>query len=178
MKSQLTLSALLLVFFVSANAQVGAWDPELEEKSQDIISMYQDTNSIFKSYFEEAYGYAVFPSIGKGAIGIGGAHGRGVAYEKGKPFGEVKMTQISIGFQWGGQVYSEIIFFEDEVALDRFKANKVEFAGQASAIAVSKGASADIAYKDGIAVYTMPKAGLMIEASLGGQKFKFVEKEE
>jgi len=108
----------MLVFFVSANAQVGAWDQELEEKSQEIISMYQDTNSTFKSYFE------------------------------------------------------------DEVALDRYNANKVEFAGQASAIAVSKGASADIAYKDGIAVYTMPKSGLMLEASLGGQKFKFVEKEE
>ena len=178
MKSQLTFAVLMFVCIISSNAQIGAWDPELEAKSQEIISMYQDTNSVFTVYFEEAYGYAVFPTIGKGALGIGGAHGRGVTYEKGTPIGEVKMTQISIGFQWGGQSYSEVIFFKDELALNRFKANNLEFAGQASAIAVSKGASADIAYKDGIAVYTMPKSGLMVEASVGGQKFKFIPKEE
>jgi len=178
MKNQLTSAVLLLVFFVAANAQTGAWDPELEEKSQEIINMYQDTNSNFRTYFEESYGYAVFPTIGKGAVGIGGAHGRGVVYEKGTPIGETKMTQISIGFQWGGQAYSEIIFFKDVEALDRFKSNKLEFAGQTSAIVVTKGVSADIAYEEGIAVYTMPKSGLMLEASLGGQKFKFIPKEE
>jgi lipid-binding SYLF domain-containing protein len=173
MKTQLTLVTLMLAFFVTANAQIGAWDPELEEKSQEIITIYQDTNSNFAAYFEESYGYAIFPSVGKGAVGIGGAHGKGIVYENGIAIGGAKMTQVTIGFQWGGQAYSEIIFFEDEMALERFKSNKVEFAGQASAIAVTKGASADISFKDGIAVYTMPKAGFMYEASIGGQKFKY-----
>ena len=88
------------------------------------------------------------------------------------------MTQISVGFQFGGQVYSEIIFFEDESALDRFKADDIAFAGQASAIAATKGISADIAYKEGVAVYTMPKSGLMYEASIGGQRFKFNPKKK
>jgi lipid-binding SYLF domain-containing protein len=168
----------MLAFFVTANAQIGAWDPELEAKSQEIITTYQDTNSNMKAYFEESYGYAVFPSVGKGAVGVGGARGRGVIFEKGIAMEEVIMTQVSIGFQWGGQAYSEIIFFENEIALERFKANKVEFAGQVSVIALTKGVSADIAYKQGVAVYTMPKAGFMYEASIGGQKFKCIPKKK
>ena len=84
-----------------------------------------------------------------------------------------KLSQVSIGFQWGGQAYREIIFFENKEAMDNFKENKVELAAQASAVAVTAGASADANYKDGVMVYTMQKGGLMYEASVGGQKFKF-----
>jgi len=176
MKKQIFLGFLLLIIALPAIGQVGAWDPELEEKCQEVIQIYKDTNSNLTAYFEEAYGYAVFPSIGKGAVGIGGAHGRGVVYEQEVVIGQSKMTQISVGFQWGGQVYSEIIFFEDEEALELFKTGDLEFAAQASAIVVTTGASVDVAYKDGVAVFTMPKKGLMYEASIGGQKFKFIPK--
>ena len=121
----------------------------------------------------DAYGYVIFPNVGKGAIGIGGAAGNGVAYEQGKEIGMAKLKQLSIGFQWGGQAYREIIFFENKEAMDNFKDNNVELAAQASAVAATAGASADASYKDGVMVFTMQKGGLMYEASVGGQKFSF-----
>jgi lipid-binding SYLF domain-containing protein len=84
-----------------------------------------------------------------------------------------KMTQVSVGFQWGGQAYREVIFFESQADLDRFKQDKFEFAGQASAVAATKGASANVKYKDGVMIFSQTKGGLMYEASVGGQKFKF-----
>ena len=126
-----------------------------------------------KKFFSEAYGYVIYPNVGKGAVGIGGASGNGVVWEQGQMIGMAKLTQVSIGFQWGGQAYREVIFFETKDDMDRFKKNKVELAAQASAIAVTAGASADAKYVDGVMVYTMRKGGLMYEASVGGQKFKF-----
>jgi lipid-binding SYLF domain-containing protein len=126
-----------------------------------------------KKHFEEAHGYVIFPNVGKGAIGIGGAAGNGVAYEGGAEVGMAKLTQVSIGFQWGGQAYREIIFFKDKAAMDRFKQNKIELSAQASAVAATAGASADADYDDGVLIFTMQKGGLMYEASVGGQKFKF-----
>lgn len=126
-----------------------------------------------KKHFANAYGYVIFPNVGKGGIGIGGAAGNGVVYENGTKIGMAKLTQISIGFQWGGQAYREIIFFETEEAMERFKTNNVELSAQASAVAATAGASADAKYVDGVMIYTMQKGGLMYEASVGGQKFKF-----
>ena len=126
-----------------------------------------------EKHFNEAYGYVIFPNVGKGAIGVGGAAGNGIVYEGGKEIGAAKLTQVSIGFQWGGQAYREIIFFENKAAMDDFKGNNFEFAAQASAVAVTAGASADANYEDGVMVFTMQKGGLMYEASVGGQKFKF-----
>ena len=124
-------------------------------------------------HFNEAYGYAIFPNGGKGAGGIGGAAGNGGAYEGGAEIGMTKLTQLSIGFQWGGQAYREVIFFENKAAMDSFKDNNVELAAQVSAVAATAGASADARYKDGVMVFTMQKGGLMYEASVGGQKFKY-----
>jgi len=126
-----------------------------------------------EKHFKNAYGYVIFPNVGKGAIGIGGAAGNGVAYEQGEEIGMAKLTQVSIGFQWGGQAYREIIFFENKEALDNFKANNIELSAQVSAVAATAGASADANYKEGVMVFTMQKGGLMYEASVGGQKFKF-----
>jgi len=170
---QKIIAVFFILFAVSANAQTESWDPELEEKAEHAISEMTIKNVYIESYMEESYAYAVYPSIGKGAIVIGGAHGRGLVYQKGNIVGETKMTQVSIGFQWGGQAYSEIIFFKDEAAFISFKRNELEFSGQMSAVAIKTGVSADIAYENGVGVFTMTKAGLMYEASLGGQKFKY-----
>ena len=178
MKSQVSLIIALLVAFSSATAQVGAWDPKAEERAQETISAFKEKNDKMEAYFEDSYGYAVFPSIGKGGIVIGGAHGRGIVYEQGESIGSVKMTQVTLGFQWGGQAYSEVIFFENAETLESFKNKALKFSGQASAVAVTAGASADIAYENGVAVYTIPKGGLMYEATMGGQKFKFFPSEE
>ena len=124
-------------------------------------------------FFAAAVGYAVFPSVGKGAVGIGGAHGRGVLFEHGKPIGETSLTQVTIGAQLGGQAYSEIVFFESEEALARFKKGELAMAAEVSAVVAATGASANARYAQGVAVFTLPKGGLMAEASVGGQKFAF-----
>jgi lipid-binding SYLF domain-containing protein len=123
--------------------------------------------------FEEAYGYVLFPNVGKAGFIIGGAAGNGAVYERNNLVGMAKLSQLSIGFQAGGQAYREVIFFESETDMERFKNNQFEFAAQISAVAVTAGASANIKYAEGVMVYTMQKGGLMYEASVGGQRFEF-----
>jgi lipid-binding SYLF domain-containing protein len=126
-----------------------------------------------KAWFKDAWGYAVFPSVGKGAIGVGGAHGTGLVYEQGKLIGKTSMTQVTVGFQLGGQAYREVIFFKDKTALDDFTRGNFEFEAGASAVALKAGASANLAYRKGLAVMTATKGGLMYEAAIGGQKFSY-----
>ncbi len=123
--------------------------------------------------FDDAAGYAVFPSVGKGAIGVGGAYGRGELFEYGQVTGFCDISQATIGFQLGGQAYSELIFFETANALTRFRRGNFAFAAQVSAVAATAGVSADADYESGVIVFTMTKGGLMYEASVGGQKFSF-----
>ncbi len=124
-----------------------------------------------RGWIDASHGYAIFPSIGKGGIGVGGAYGRGLVYERGRAIATAAMTQATIGLQLGGQSYAEVVFFEDKPALDRFTAGDFEFAAQVSAVALTAGASADASFRDGMAIFTMQNAGLMYEASVGGQKF-------
>lgn len=126
-----------------------------------------------ENLFKHAAGYAVFPNVGKGALGVGGAAGKGAVYEKGTPVGTAQMVQVTIGAQAGGQGYREVIFFENRDAADRLMKNKIEFSGQASAVAVKAGASANANYRNGVVVFSQEKGGLMLEASLGGQKFTY-----
>jgi lipid-binding SYLF domain-containing protein len=170
-KLQLLLFSLLFIGFASI-AQ--------EDKDEKIIADAAEAKADFikadglmSNLFSKAYGYAIFPNVGKGAIGIGGAAGNGAVYEGDKLVGMAKMTQVTIGFQWGGQAYREVIFFESKADLDRFKENKIEFSGQASAVAATAGAAANVKYKEGVMIFSQVKGGLMYEASVGGQKFKF-----
>ena len=127
-------------------------------------------------FFETAVGWAVFPDVGKGAYGVGGAYGRGVLFEGGEVVGYCDLAQGSIGLQLGGQVYSEIIFFQNDYALNDFKAGTFEFAAQASAVAAAADASVNANYEGGVAVFTIAGKGLMYEASIGGQKFDYTPK--
>ena len=167
------LALLSVVMVTSSQAQTSSWDPATQEKAKKAIDEFKDKNSGMQKFFDQSYGYVVFPSIGKGAIGFGGAYGKGMVFEQGKPVGDAKVTQVTWGLQWGGQAYREVIFFESQEALESFKASDFEFAAQASAVVLKAGASADAAYENGVAVYTMAKGGLMYEASIGGQKFKY-----
>jgi lipid-binding SYLF domain-containing protein len=137
------------------------------------IDAFKKKDPGLQKFFDNAVGYAVLPTVAKGAIGIGGAHGGGELIVGGKAIGKVSMTQVTIGFQLGGQAYSEIIFFEDPKTLDGFKNSDFAFAAQATAVALASGASANAAYRNGVAVFTSTKGGLMYEASIGGQKFSF-----
>ena len=162
-----TIAVFLLAFSLSAAAQ-----KDVSAKSKEAIAEMKKTNDNISKYFSTAYGYAVFPSIGKGGLGVGGATGNGTIYKGGAVVGDCKMTQVTVGFQAGGQAYSEVIFFEDADAFNRFTGDKFEFSAQASAVAVTAGASFDVDYRNGILVFTHAKGGLMYEASVGGQKFK------
>ena len=160
---------------------------------------YSDTISLFKNagesgaFFDNSYGYAVFPTIGKGGIGIGGAHGKGRVYAAGEYVGDTSMTQLTIGFQLGGEAFSEIIFFEDKRAFNEFTGGNFEFSADASAVAITASAKAaatttgssagasggkkDAAtvgsYYKGMATFTIAKGGLMYQATVGGQKFSY-----
>jgi lipid-binding SYLF domain-containing protein len=170
--------------------------------AQALADDYADTITVFREagesgkFFKNSYGYAVFPTIGKGGIGIGGAHGSGQVYAEGKYVGDTSMTQITVGFQLGGQAFSQIIFFEDKRAFDEFTGGNFEFGAQASAVAITAGASAQAtttgssagasggkhdantagSYYRGMAIFTVAKGGLMYEASVGGQKFSYTRK--
>jgi lipid-binding SYLF domain-containing protein len=126
-----------------------------------------------RNFLNNAYGYAVFPSIGKGGLGVGGAYGRGQVFERGKMIGWADMTQATFGLQAGGQSYSEIIAFQDKAALDRFTSGTFEMGAQVSAVALSSGASSNARWTNGVSVFTFGERGLMAEASLGGQRFRF-----
>ena len=132
-----------------------------------------EKDALMKGLFERAYGYVIFPNVGKGGFGIGAAAGNGAVYEHNKLIGLAKLSQLSIGFQAGAQVYREVIFFESKKVMERFKDSRFEFSAQVSAVAATEGASANVKYTNGVMVFTMQKGGLMYEASIGGQKFKF-----
>jgi len=174
---QLILKSALVFFFASvytaSSGQTDKKDKQLVADSQSGIKDFIHTDSLMKKRFKNDYGYVVFPNVGKGAIGVGGASGGGIVYEKGVVIGKAQMTQVTIGLQLGGQAYREVVFFQDKATLDRFKENKVEFSAQVSAVAAKAGASADAKYADGILIFTQQKGGLMYEASVGGQKFKY-----
>ena len=164
---------------------------------------YTDTIEVFKKspavqpFFKNAYGYAVFPTVGKGGIGIGGAYGKGQVYKGGKVTGTTKLFKATIGFQLGGQAFSEIIFFQDKRAYDDFTSGEFEFDATASVVAITAGAQAKAGtegatagassgpatgtqaktnYRKGMAVFVHAKGGLMYEAAIGGQKFSFKPK--
>jgi lipid-binding SYLF domain-containing protein len=161
---------------------------------------YSSTLNVFKAspqvkpFFKDAYGYAVFPTVGKGGLGIGGAYGEGQVYRGGRVTGRSRLVQLSIGFQAGGQAFSQIIFFKDKRAYDEFTSGEFAFDAQASAVAITAGAQAQVGttgstagastgpksgkqaetvYQNGMAIFIHAKGGLMYEATIAGQKFSF-----
>jgi lipid-binding SYLF domain-containing protein len=164
-----------------------------------MANRYSDTVTLFQNagesagYFHDSYAYAIFPTIGKGGLVIGGAHGTGHVYEMGKYIGTTSMTQVSVGFQAGGQAYSQIIFFKDKRALDEFTSGQFEFDAGVSAVAITAAASGSVgtagatgaasggkkdaltsgSYYKGVAVFTIVKGGAMYQATVAGQKFSY-----
>jgi lipid-binding SYLF domain-containing protein len=162
-----------VAFVTCAVAMLLASAAQAKTTSAQAIAEFKEKNPKFAGEFSKAHGYAVFPTVGKGAIGVGGAHGSGDVFEQGHLIGHASLTQVTIGFQLGGQAYSEFIFFKDKAALDTFKKGNYEVDAQASAVVLTARASGDMPYSKGIAIVTMAKGGLMYEASVGGQKFSY-----
>ena len=170
-RSMLLLGTILISGVLSA--QKDSKDAKLLADNKIAKDAFIKADGLMQNLFDKSYGYAIFPNVGKGGIGVGGAAGNGIVYEGGKAIGRASMKQVTVGFQWGGQAYREVIFFENKETLDRFKENKVEFSAQASAVAATKGASGNVKYANGVMIFTQEKGGLMYEASVGGQKFKY-----
>lgn len=169
---KLSLLLLTFVFSVAVFAQTKK-DKEIISESKSAKKSLIKVDEGMKSLFSSSYGYVIYPNVGKGGLGVGGASGNGAVYQQGKLIGMAKLSQLSIGFQAGGQSFVEVIFFESKETLDRFKENKVEFSAQVSAVAATAGASANAKYVEGVMVFTSAKGGLMYEATVSGQKFKF-----
>lgn len=175
-----------------------AWDAEGEKNAQAAIAEFKRADPSMDAFFKNAYGYAIFPEITKGGIGIGGAGGDGTVFEQGAGVGSSEMSQVTVGLQLGGQAYSEIIFFENSRVFREFTSGNFEFGAEASAVAITAGASAQASttgssagastssksatttgkYQKGLAVFTVAKGGLMYEATIGGQKFSYTPKKK
>ena len=184
---QFKVLCVALIFILSLSTMA------LADNFTDTIEIYKKSPTV-QPFFKNAYGFAVFPTIGKGGLGLGGAYGKGRVYRGGEVTGETSLVKVSIGFQAGGQGFSEMIFFEDKRAYDDFTSGEFEFDAAASAVAITAGAQAKTGtegaaasasvgpataeqakanYRKGMAVFVHIKGGLMYEASVGGQKFKF-----
>jgi lipid-binding SYLF domain-containing protein len=150
---------------------------DLENRAATAVNSAKSADPTLDQFVSKGSGVAVFPSVGKGAIGIGGAYGKGVLFEDDLAVGYCDLSQASIGFQLGGQAYTELLVFADKDAIQRFKEGHFTFAAQATAVALKSGAAANAKFTDGVAAFTTAQTGLMYEASIGGQKFSYVSKE-
>ena len=183
---------LMIMFFLA----LALANPVQADKYTDTVNVFKKSEAV-QPFFKNAYGYAVFPTVGKAGIGIGGSYGTGQVYQGGKVTGEVSLIKGSIGWQLGGQAFSQMIFFEDKRAYEEFTSGNFEFDATASAVAITAGAQASAgtegasagasagpatgkqaktSYHKGMVVFTHAKGGLMYEASIGGQKFTFKPK--
>jgi lipid-binding SYLF domain-containing protein len=170
----LVLTALLLT------GPLYAFEPDTNDPMQlDVQKAIVEIKRVdpgMEAFFDHSAGYAVFPNVGKGGFVVGGAYGKGLVIAHGKVEGYTSLTQASVGLQLGGQKYSQFIFFKDDIALGNFKRGNLEFAATASAVAATKGASAETSYDKGVAVFTHAVGGLMVEGSISGQKFTYEPK--
>ncbi len=163
---------LLLMIFVSCGSSKKTGDDLIADARQERTTMQQQY-PVVAEMFQNSTAYAIFPNVGKGAYVIGGASGNGVVYQNGNVIGYADLKQVDVGLQIGGQAFVEVLFFENQAALDRFKSGTYELSANASAVILDKGASRDIDFQDGVAVVTMPKGGAMAGISVGGQRFSF-----
>ncbi len=171
------LTAILAVVSPTAGAQ--GWDPSAEDqnrsklvrRSNDAIEAFRTADPSLQIFFDRAYGYAVFPSIKKGALGIGGARGKGVVYRQGTPAYKTYVSQFTLGIQIGGKTYREILFFRDQDAYNAYIDGEFEISAQAGAVIASDGAGETASYSSGVAIFILDKTGALVEASVGGQTF-------
>jgi lipid-binding SYLF domain-containing protein len=148
-------------------------DEDLKTEAKHAIKVFKKADPTLKKFFDESAGYAVFPSVGRGGLIIGGQHGHGLAYAKGKVVGEVTLTEINFGAQIGGESFYEVIFFETAQNMEDLKESKTRLSAQVNAVAAANGAAKTAKYDQGIVVFTLPRSGLMAQATVGGQTLKF-----
>src|SRR4051812_36867910 len=169
------LACVATVLFATIGAARASFarDDELIGDAQRTVAKYRRADPGLDEFIQRSAGYVVFPGVGKGGYVVGGAHGTGVLFENGSPVGKVKLNQVSVGAQIGGQEFAEVIFFETPTNLADFKQGKLKLSADASAVVINQGAAAHARFQNGIAIFTHIKGGAMAEASVGGQKFSY-----
>ncbi|MBU2905942.1 lipid-binding SYLF domain-containing protein [Arenibacter algicola] len=164
--------ALILIVTGLAYSQKNDTNKLLADAENAKQKMIQQDQGL-KKFFNNASGYVIFPNVGEGGLIVGAASGKGIVYEKGNSVGIASLKKLDIGVQAGGQALAQVIFFETKEALNEFKTDDYAFSAEVSAVVIESGASQNANYNDGVVVFTMPKAGLMVDASVGGQKFDY-----
>lgn len=168
------LVALSLAFAGCATApKTTSERSDLQARAQQTLQTMQARDASLRPLLDSAYGYAVFPDIGKGGFIAGAAYGRGIVYEQGRPVGFVELNQGSLGAQIGAQSFSELIVFSDRASLERLKAGNFSLGGNISAVALTTGAAASTRFSGGVAVFVVPRGGVMAELSLSGQQINY-----
>jgi len=167
-----TVLAVLIIILAASCVSAGEKETAIAD-ARAALDAFKGQDSSLIAELEKAAGYVVFNSVGKGGFVVGGAHGKGVVFQKGNPLGSAELTQVTVGLQLGGQTFSELILFQTEQALRDFQKSSFSLSAQATAVAATSGAAATAPYANGVKIITMAKGGLMYEASLGGQQFKY-----
>jgi lipid-binding SYLF domain-containing protein len=179
MKAKIIVAGSCLAI-VLAGCAIAPEKPEakavLSAKVNEAIAIFKEKDHDIQRFFDKSYGYAVLPKVFKGAIWVGGAYGKGEVYEQGKMVGYCSMSQATLGISLGGEYFREIVFFKEKNDLDVFKTEEYTFSAQVTGVAATIGAAAKADYKSGMAVFITTDKGLMVDASLGGQKFNYIEK--
>lgn len=170
MKTIIGIGLMLLCFTTVAQNKK---DNKIMKDAEKAKKTLLKADAGLQKYFDDSAGYVIFPNVGKGGFIVGAASGNGVVYENGKTIGMANLKKLTVGFQAGGQAIIEAIFFENEADLMDFKGDEFEFSAEISAVALKSGVAANAKYKEGIAVFVLPKAGLMADVTVGGQKFEY-----
>src|SRR5690606_7405714 len=173
MKILNSITVLTMFFMVIGSNAQSSEDKRIIEDAERAKKELIKKDKGLDRFFKNSSGYVIFPNVGEGGFILGGASGNGVVYENGKKIGMADLKKVDVGCQGGGQALVEVIFFETDEALERFKGGEYTITGDLSAVVVESGASENANYSDGVMVFTMPKAGLMADASVGGQRFKY-----
>ena len=176
MKMKVLMLALGTCLFIAPPASRADEKKDMERLNKEVpsaIAQFKAKDSTLTNFFDKSQGYVVFPSVSKGGLVFGGASGKGLVYEKGRLIGSATLSQGTFGAQIGGQVFSEVIFFENAEALSAFKQSRFVMSAQIGAVAAAEGTGRTAKYTNGVAIFTMVKTGLMAEASVGGQQLDF-----
>lgn len=175
MIKRLTMTATLLALtaLLLSGCAATPSNETMTRESRNVLERFTDRDPGLQSWIDHAHAYVVFPDIAKGGLGVGGAFGRGIVFERGQPIGKATVSQATIGAQIGAQSFSQVIFFQDDAALRTFQRENLEFSAQATAVAATAGAAATTSYERGVAVFILVRGGLMAEMSVGGQRFRY-----
>lgn len=174
MKILQSMTILAMFFLTFGTFAQNSKDQQVIEDAERAKQTLKNKDKGLDKFFNNSSGYVIFPNVGEGGFILGGASGNGVVYENGRKIGMADLKKVDVGLQAGGQALIEVIFFETDEALEEFKTGEYTITGDLSAVAIESGVSENANYDDGVVVFVMPKAGLMADASVGGQRFKYI----